>query len=124
MDSGLALPGMTRRELPPVLPLARQLGDIRGFGFANSRRRARETRRRRGLGDAVAADENLSRRHMRMIRRFAHGQDRREADVGALHDLAPFVAGLGLENTFKLLLQRWPCLAVHLMLEVGVGKAG
>src|SRR4051812_32356453 len=63
--------GMTVRELPLAFPHARQLGDIGRSGLADRRRRARETWRRRGLGDAVAADKNLSGRHVRMSRRFA-----------------------------------------------------
>src|SRR5437879_12529451 len=105
---------MTVRELPLALPLACKACDIRRDGVADRRRRARKTWRRRGLGDAVAADKNLSCRHVRMFRCFAHGQDRGEADVGALHDLAPLVAGLGLEYILELLLQGRPYLAVHL----------
>ena len=56
--------------------------------------------------------------------RFRHGQHRREADVGALHDLAPLVARLALEHLRQLFLQRRPGLAVHLRVEVGVGQAG
>ena len=44
----------------------------------------------------MALNENLSRGHVGMIGRFLHGQDRCEADIGALHDLAPVVAGFAL----------------------------
>ena len=59
-----------------------------------------------------------------MFRRFAHGQNRREADVGALHDLAPLLAGLCLEHIDQPSPERRPCLAIHLRVEVGVGKPG
>ena len=85
-------------------------------------------REKRGAGrrlrHAVALDEDLSRGHVRMLRRFRHGQDRREADVGAFHDLAPVLARLALEHLCQLLLQRRPGLAVHLRVEIGVGEAG
>src|ERR1700682_5282909 len=107
-------PGVRRDDDKRVtsLPLVGKARDIRRGGLADRRWRAGKTWRWRGLGDAVAGDKNLSRRHVRMVRRFAHGQDRREADVGALHDLAPFVAGLGLEDILQLLLQRRPCLPI------------
>jgi len=50
----------------------------------------------------VALDKNLSRGVMRMLWRFRHGQDRREADVGALHDLAPVLARLAQKHLCQL----------------------
>src|SRR5436190_23190241 len=117
-------PGRRKRSLLPFLPLARQACDIRRHRLADRRRRAGKTRRWRGLGDAVAADENLSRRHVRMLGRFDHGQNRREADVGAFHDLAPLLAGFGLEYLDQFLPERRPCLAIHLRVELGAGKPG
>src|SRR6478609_858311 len=76
-------------KLPAALPLTRNTRDIRRHRLADCRGRAGKTWRRGGLGDAVAADEYLSCRHVRMLGRLAHGQNRREADVGAFHDLAP-----------------------------------
>src|SRR6476660_4326005 len=114
----------TTRKLPSALPLARNTRDIRRHRLADCRRRAGKTWRRGGLGDAVAADKNLSCRHVRMLGRFAHGQNRREADVGALHDLAPLLAGFGLEHIDQSLPERRPCLAIHLRVELGVGESG
>ncbi|OIQ66162.1 hypothetical protein GALL_522720 [mine drainage metagenome] len=59
-----------------------------------------------------------------MPRCFRHGQDRREADVGALHDLAPLVAGPGPEDVGQLLFQGRPGRAIHLRVESFVRKTG
>src|ERR1700676_1049626 len=91
-----------------LLPLPYGARDVRRRGLANCRWRARKARRRCGLGDAVTVDENFSRRHVRVQRGFRHGQDWREADVGAFHDLAPLLAGLGLEDFGQLLPERGP----------------
>src|SRR5664279_3928354 len=117
-------PGMMVGFLPRRLPLAGQLGNIRLGRIADRRGRARKAWRRGGLRDAVAGDKNLARRVMRMIRRLAHGQDRRKADVGTLHDGAPLVARLGLEHVHQFLLERRPCFGVHLLIEAGLRKTG
>src|SRR5690349_24090286 len=83
-----------RRRL--LLPRPHQLIDLRLLRLADRRRRAREARGRRWLRHAMALDEHVSRRHVRMLWRFRHGQDRREADVGAFHDLAPVGARFAL----------------------------
>src|ERR1700688_4090528 len=80
------------------LPLTCEACDIGRCGVADRRWRARKSRRRRGLGDAMTGDEGLSCRHVRMLGCLFHGQNRSEADVGAFHDLAPLVARLGLED--------------------------
>src|ERR1700730_1047319 len=118
--SRFARPGMTERELPPALPLHPETRNIRRFGLADRRGCARKTRRRGRLGDAVAGDENVSGGHVRMLGRFRHGQDRREADVGAFHDLAPFVTRLALEHLCEFFLQRWPRVAIHLRIEIAI----
>src|ERR1700761_668176 len=87
-----ARPGMTSS-----LPRTHQSADIRHLRLPDRGRRPRETRRRRGLGYAVAFDKDVSRGHMRVLRRFRHGEDRRKADVGAFHDLGPLGAALALE---------------------------
>ena len=52
---------------------------------------------------------------VRVRRRLVHRQHRREADVGALHDLAPLVTGLRPEDRGQPLLQRRPLGLVHLL---------
>src|SRR6516225_12029785 len=59
-----------------------------------------------------------------MFWRFSHGENRRKADVGALHDLAPFLARLALENLGQRCLQFRPGLAVHLRVESGIREPG
>src|SRR5690242_19867089 len=59
---------------------------------------------------------------MRMLRRLRHGQNRRKADVGAFHDLAPFLSAPGLEDLNQLLLQLWPRLAIQLGIEAVIGQ--
>src|ERR1700693_3511088 len=107
-----------------ALPLPCEACDIGRCRVADRRWRARKPRRWRGLGDAVAGDEGLSRRHVRMLGRLLHGQNRRETDVGAFHDLAPLIPRLGLEDVDQSLLERGPRFAIHLGVEVGVRKAG
>jgi len=51
-------------------------------------------------------------------------QHRREADVGAFHDRAPFGAAFGLENFDHLRLQRRPVLGVHLAVVERVVEPG
>ena len=106
----------------PRLPLA---ASARPISAVSASRIADGVREKRGAGAGWVTpwrvDEDLARGHVRMLRRFRHGQDRREADVGAFHDRAPFVARLALEHLRQLLLQRRPGLAVHLGVEVGVG---
>src|SRR4051812_2779494 len=114
----------TASKLPSRLPRTRDVTNLRHLRLADRGRRAREARRGRWLCYAVALDKHLARGHVRMIRRFRHGQDRCEADVGAFHDLAPILARLALEDFRQLFLQRRPCLAVHLRVEIGVGEIG
>src|SRR3954447_18060614 len=52
-----------------------------------------------------------------MMRGLSHGQNRRKADVGAFHDVAPLLARPGFENLEQLLLERGPSLAIHLGIE-------
>src|SRR5258708_14930345 len=121
MDCFVAwLLAMTKGALPPALPLARETRNIGRFGFADRRWCPRKARRGGGLRYAMALDKNVSRRHVRMIRRLFHGQDRREADVGTFHDLAPVVARLGFEDLDQLPLQRWPRLAAQLRIEIAL----
>src|SRR3546814_2757439 len=56
----------------------------------------------------------------RSRRRFFERQDGREADVGHLHDRAPFVAGLRCEQCGQPILERPPLPRVHLRVEGGV----
>src|ERR1700676_5026149 len=80
-------------------------------------RRAAEARRRPGLDDAIIFDERPAMTIVRMLRRFGHAQHRREAHVATLHDLAPFVAGLGFEDSRDFLLHRRPRVAIVLARE-------
>ena len=81
----------------------------------NLARRARESRRRPRLCHAALLDESSAMLVVRMLRRFIHVEHRREANVAALHDLAPLVASLGAENRLQPLLHRGPRLAILLM---------
>src|SRR5689334_24748875 len=121
--ASLRLSGTTGRLLS-LLPLPYQPTEVHHFRLADGRWRAREARGGGGLGHAVALDENLACGHVRMLRRFRHGENRREADVGAFHDLAPVRAALALEDPRQFLLQRRPGLAVHLRVEIGIGQPG
>src|SRR5262249_28003815 len=67
-----------------------------------ARRCPAKARRRRRLHHAFDFDERLARNIVRMMRRFGHGENRREAGVGALQELAPFVSAAGLENLLEL----------------------
>src|SRR6202012_3001431 len=69
-------------------------------------------------------DEYAARGHVRMLRRFTHGQDRREADIGAFHDSAPLLAGLALEDLDQFLAQLWPRLRIHLRVIAGAPQSG
>src|ERR1700690_1893043 len=79
----------------------------------NLARRAAEARRRTGLHDAFDFDKRTALNVMRMARRLRHAQYGREANVAALHDLAPFFARLGLEQRREFFLQIGPRLAIH-----------
>jgi len=57
-----------------------------------------------------------------MLRRLRHAQHGREADVRALHDPAPFLACLRLEDRRDALLQRGPRRAVHLRRQLRPGE--
>ena len=116
---------MTRvkRTYLPALHSRVYFGHIHLFRLPDRRRRARKARRWCGLGDAVAGDERFARGHVRMLGGFLHGQDRREADVGAFHDLAPFVAALGLEHLDQFFFQRRPGVAIEMRVEAGFRQA-
>src|SRR6185503_19178001 len=75
---------------------------------------ARETWRGGGLRKALHVDIGAARLGVRMLRGLLHGEHRREADVTALHDRAPFVARLGLEDALEPALELRPRLAVVL----------
>src|SRR5579872_109020 len=107
--------------LPPLLDKVFKFGLYR---FADDGGRAREAWRGCGLGGAVAVDEGLSRRHVGMSRGFREGEYRREADIAAFHDAAPFLAGLGLEYVRQFLPQRRPSGALHLGVERLIRQAG
>src|SRR3954451_932500 len=79
---------------------------------------AREARRGGGLREALDVDIGVARLGMRMLRGLLHGEHRREADVGALHDRAPFVARLGLEDAVEPALELGPRIAVVLRRQV------
>ena len=64
-----------------------------GRGRGEAGRRTGEARSGSRLADALVLDEHLARRHVRVLRRLAERQDRRDAGVGALEDLGPL--GLG-----------------------------
>ena len=68
----------------------------------------REARRRRRLHDAAATSTKVSRATLcGCVGASPMRQHRGEADVGALDDRAPLVAGLGAEDAGEALLQ-WP----------------
>src|ERR1700730_5953767 len=75
---------------------------------------AAEARRRSRLHDALDLDEGAALLVVRMVGRFGHAEDGCEADVAALHDLAPFVTGFGFEKCRKFFLEVGPRLAIHL----------
>src|SRR5260370_16797226 len=77
-------------------------------------RSAAETRRGRRLDHAVLLDKGRALAIMRMARRLFHAEYRREANVAAFHDAAPFVARLGAEQLRDPLLHRGPRFAVEL----------
>src|SRR5579863_10730215 len=56
--------------------------------------------------------------------RLSEGEHRRKADIGAFHDAAPFLAGLGPEDRRELLLENGPGGALHLGIESLVRQAG
>src|SRR3546814_17706139 len=87
-------------------------------------RRGREPMRRCRLDHPVALHERAPLHVVRVQRRLREGQDRREADVGALHDLAPLVAGLALEHAGEALLKGDPLRLVVMVRseERRVGK--
>src|SRR5437899_98733 len=63
-------------------------------GAAHHTGRTREARRRRRLLDAADVDVAAAGDIVRMGLRFGEREHRREAGIGALEDLAPFVARL------------------------------
>lgn len=75
---------------------------------------AREARCSGGLCEAGHIDIGVACLGVGVVWRFLHREDRCEADVGAFHDLAPFVACPGLEDGAQPLLELAPGLAVHL----------
>src|SRR5882672_3241391 len=79
---------------------------------------ARKSGCRRGLGKTRDIDIGAARLGVRMLRGFLHGEHRGEADVGALHDRAPFVARLAAEDASQPALELRPRLAVHLRRQV------
>src|SRR5882757_546751 len=85
-----------------------------GGGTLDALPGAREARRSGGLREARDVDIGAARLGVRMLRRLLHGEHGREADVGALHDRAPFIARLGAEDVLHPALELRPRLAVHL----------
>jgi hypothetical protein len=81
-------------------------------------------RRRRGLDPSSLLDEGVARGDVRVARRLSHVEHRREADVAALHDRAPLVPALRLEDRRESLLHRRPLVAVHLARQIFPGEAG
>src|SRR5258708_6201172 len=81
----------------------------------NLARRARESRRRPRLRHAALFDKSSAMLVVRMLRRFIHVEYRREANIAALHDLAPLVASLGAEQRLQPLLHLGPRFAILLM---------
>ena len=59
---------------------------------------AAEPWRRARLHNAVNVDETPSGLVVRMLRRLAEAQHRRETNVGSLHDLAPCIARFGAKE--------------------------
>src|SRR5208282_6626530 len=77
-----------------------------------------ESGRRPRLCHAALLDESSAMPIVRMARRFIHAEHRRETNVAALHDLAPFVARSGAEQRLQPLLHRGPRLAILLMRQI------
>src|SRR5438046_2198112 len=80
--------------------------------------------RRPRLRNAVDLDKAVAVTVVRVVDGFRHAQDRREADVGLLHDLGPFGAGLALEDALEALLHLRPMRAVGLRRQVFAFEAG
>src|SRR5581483_1039411 len=80
--------------------------------------RPAEARRRGGLHHPVGSNESSAMLVMGMMRRLAHAEHRREADIAAFHDPAPFVAGFGFEQRGHALFHLRPRLAVVLWGEL------
>src|SRR5476649_1313728 len=74
----------------------------------------REARRGGGLREAQHVDIGVARLGVCVLRGLLHGENRCEADVGAFHDRAPFVARLALEHALEPALELRPRLAIHL----------
>src|ERR1700722_17006630 len=85
---------------------------------------AREARRGGGLREARDIDIGAACLGVRMLRGFLHGEHGGEADVGALHDGAPFIARLGAEDVLHPALELRPGLAVHLRRQALALEAG
>src|ERR1700738_2346871 len=90
--------------------------------FAASRRtaldpsgRARKTRRRSGLDDAVTFEECSARAIVRMGRRFGNREDRGNADVVSRKRFAPFIARFLLEDTGQIRAQLGPSRPIVLI---------
>src|SRR5262245_14174459 len=107
------LADLIRREAPVSERLVGVLAGVRGrapdLGAAAAEARSRARLRRAGH-----RHEGVARLDVRMLLGLGEREHRREADVAALHDLAPLVAGLALEDGGQPLLHVRPGAAVHL----------
>src|SRR5689334_108327 len=98
--AGAQLLQIRRAKAPIAQRLFRMLAWSGGWALDCAGRTAK-TRRRRRLCDAVLYNESSPTLVMRVLRRLVHAQDRRETNIGAFHDFAPFVAGLGQEECLE-----------------------
>ncbi|CAN5857299.1 hypothetical protein BH24ACT6_BH24ACT6_10300 [soil metagenome] len=88
-------------------------------------RRRREAWCRGRLGYAVDLDECLAGDVVGVHGGLCHLQHGGEADVAALHQIAPLLTGLRGEHLAETFLQRRPSLGVHLRCELlVVGESG
>src|SRR5437667_7223029 len=85
---------------------------------------AREARRGGGLRKARDVDIGVARLGVWMLRGLGHGEHRREADVGAFHDRAPFIARLGAEDRLEPALELRPGVAVALRRQALARQSG
>src|SRR2546428_4706668 len=104
----------------------RGLGVLPGSARRTAYRRRRPTQARRGgrLGDASYIDEGPALFQVRVLGRLAKGEDGSEADVAPLHDCAPLVPTLGLENRPQAFLEHGPLVRVHLAGKALAGEVG
>src|SRR5579863_9261933 len=77
-------------------------------------RSSAEARSWRRLDHAVTFDEGAAMLIVRMVGRLGHAQNRREADIAAFHDAAPFVARLGAKQRLQAFFHLGPRLAIVL----------